>query len=122
MKVILLDDDKELCSILSEIFHDLDIKDYKCFHSFSELIEATKESPVSEIERALLDVNLGLNQPNGIDAYQWLIQHGFRGKTAFFTGHGRSHPLMTEVLKLPNTRLIEKPAPVDAIEAFVKLD
>jgi FixJ family two-component response regulator len=49
---------------------------------------------VLKTEVAILDLELGFNQPNGIDAYDLLKRHNYKGKIFFLTGHGRNHPLV----------------------------
>ena len=58
---------------------------------------------------ALLDVNLGPGNPTGIDAYRWLVSHGFAGRLYFFTGHARGHPLLAEIEKFGAVQVLPKP-------------
>jgi FixJ family two-component response regulator len=66
---------------------------------------------------AILDINLGSNQPSGLDAYGWLRAEGFRGKIVFLTGHADTHPLVERAVEMGEARLYRKPlAPEDLAE------
>jgi DNA-binding NtrC family response regulator len=114
--VLLLDDDKDLCSVLSEIIRDIGSPVCTCVFSLEDL---KKTDNLNLYDLALLDVNLGDGAPSGIDAYNWLMEKGFKGKVAFFTGHARSHPLVKKALEIPSVTLIEKPAEMSQIEALI---
>jgi FixJ family two-component response regulator len=64
---------------------------------------------------ALLDVNLGAGKPTGIDAYRWLVSHGFAGRLYFFTGHARVHPLLAEIEHLGGVQVLAKPLDADRL-------
>lgn len=117
-KVLILDDDHDLCLVMSQMFEALGAENTVAVHSLAEL--QTSQDRALHADLALLDVNLGENAPTGVDAYYWLRDHGFHGQAVFFTGHARSNPLIKKALEIPNVKLLEKPAPIDAIEALLK--
>jgi FixJ family two-component response regulator len=113
--ILILDDDRDLCIVLKDLFQIFGVTKCVFLNSVEEL---KKIQNVLEFEIALLDVNLGDNLPSGIDAYDWLIQKNYHGQIVFFTGHARSHPMVEKALSFPNVTLLEKPA---AISSFEKL-
>ena len=115
--MILLDDDKDLCTVLSEIIVDLGSPHCVTVNSLEELKKL--ESKIFDYDIALLDVNLGDDKPTGIDAYNWMLEKGFKGKFAFFTGHARSNPLVKVAIEIPNVTLLEKPANLAEISELI---
>jgi FixJ family two-component response regulator len=57
---------------------------------------------------AILDVNLGADRPNGVDAFNWLKEQGFQGNVLFFTGHARNSPQVLRALN-KGVEILEKP-------------
>jgi FixJ family two-component response regulator len=106
-RVLLLDDDPDLRFALSEFVELMSDRQCLALGSFDELVAA--EQDVLACSVALLDVNLGPGKPTGIDAYRWLVSHGFAGRLYFFTGHARVHPLLAEIEKLGAVEVLPKP-------------
>lgn len=75
------------------------------FASYDEMV-ARKDIALNT-KVAVLDINLG-NCRTGIDAYQWLKDHRYRGRILFFTGHARNHPDLIEASRL-GFQVLEKP-------------
>ena len=69
---------------------------------------------------ALLDINLGAGVPSGLDAYRWLKDNGFPGRTVFLTGHARSHPLVREARELTHVQVLSKPIESAVLLALVR--
>lgn len=113
-RVLLLDDDIDLCTVVSEIILDLGSPNCLCIHSVDDLKKL--DNKIFEFDVMLLDVNLGNNGSTGVDAYHWLVEKKYQGKIAFFTGHARSNPLVKKALEDPGISLIEKPAGLSEIQ------
>ncbi len=58
---------------------------------------------------AILDINLGPNEPSGIDVYRWLRAHKFRAPIFFLTGHAATSPLVEEAERLGDATILSKP-------------
>lgn len=107
LRVLVLEDDGDLRSILCELL------------SLSGADESVAAGSLAELKRkrvealgcglAILDINLGANVPSGLEAYDWLKENGFSGRTVFLTGHARSHPLVRQALELSNVQVLSKP-------------
>lgn len=113
-KVLVLDDNPDMCQLMKEVLEDFTDVEVKLAHSYEEVVGHL--SGINQIDLAFLDVNLGLNARTGIDVYQWLKDNQFTGKIIFFTGHAGTYPLLTELIKLPQVYLLEKPVNIEMIE------
>lgn len=112
-RVLLLDDDRDLRSALSDFVELVANRQCVAVGSFDELVAAAPD--VLGCSVGLLDVNLGPGRPTGIDAYRWLVGHHFAGRLYFFTGHARVHPLLAEIEKLGAVQVLPKPLDTDRL-------
>lgn len=117
-RVLLLDDDRDLCFVMKEMLLVLGAQSCFVSHSYYDLTQHEDEAIHTDL--ALLDVNLGDEKYNGIDAYEWLKKLGYPGEIVFFTGHARSHPWVKKALEIPKVQLLEKPATIDMIEKLLQ--
>ena len=118
LRVIVLEDDADLRTILCELL------------SLSGADACVSAGSVEEVRRqhaealgcglALLDINLGAGVPSGLDAYRWLKDKGFAGRTVFLTGHARSHPLVRQALELTHVQVLSKPIESKVLLALVR--
>lgn len=70
------------------------------------------QSQIEEIlksEMAFLDINLGLNQPSGIQAYRWLKSQGYNKPVFFLTGHAKDSDEARQASIFEEARVIQKP-------------
>ena len=86
--------------------------------SYKELVALGNE--VLACEAAILDINLGPNQPSGIDAYEWLRRTGYQGRIVFLTGHASTHPLVIEATRIGDAEIFSKPIDVDQLQSIVE--
>jgi FixJ family two-component response regulator len=107
LRVLVLEDDGDLRSILCELLSLSGADGYVEAGSVAEL--KRKRAEALGCGLAILDINLGAEVPSGLDAYDWLKEHGFSGRTVFLTGHARSHPLVRQALELSNVQVLSKP-------------
>lgn len=115
-KVVFLDDSEDLRLLLSILLKaklGLDCLGLSRVQEFdSHLVE------ILCCEAAILDINLGLGQPSGLDAYAWLKKHEFKGKIIFLTGHANSDPDVVRASEL-GVELLEKP--LDTARLFASM-
>ena len=106
MTAALLDDDADLLEALADL---LQTRACRCIlaRSVEELKAQAPE--VLQADVAVLDINLGPGKPTGIDAYEWLLSQGFRGRLLFLTGHAHAHPLVARAEKLRRAAVLDKP-------------
>ena len=77
------------------------------------------QSEALRCDLALIDVNLGADLPNGLDAFAWLRAHDFQGRVVFLTGHARTHPLVERAHDLDGVPVLEKPVTLDTLLALL---
>jgi FixJ family two-component response regulator len=118
LRVLVLEDDNDLRTLLCDLLVASGAKDCVSAASYEELVR--REEQVLECGLALLDVNLGGGVHSGLDAYHWLQQHGFRGRVVFLTGHARSHPLVRQARELTQAQVMSKPVNAKDLMALVK--
>ena len=86
--------------------------------SYEELVGLGDEALGCSI--AILDINLGPNQPSGIDAYRWLRDKGYSGRIVFLTGHASTHPLVIEAHRIGDAEIFSKPIEPDRLRSIVE--
>ena len=115
-QIVFLDDSQDLRELMSAILESMLGLECRCFSSFTELERHSDE--VLNARVVILDVNLGPDVPDGVDAFNWLMDHGFSGKILFFTGHARTNPLVAQAVR-NGVEILEKPVHPDEIVSTV---
>lgn len=117
-RVIVLEDDEDLRSMLCQFFKVGGAESCLGVGSVAEL--KANAATVLGCTLAILDVNLGPGAPNGLDAFHWLKEQAFPGEIIFLTGHARSHPLVKAAYELPNVTVLEKPIEPKILRTLAK--
>lgn len=117
-RVLLLDDDTDLCEVLTEMILDMGAAVCDSVNSIDALksIQAIND----KFDLIFIDMNLGPSSPPGLAAYEWLLENGYSGRVAFFSGHSASHPLIKKALEYPSVTVLEKPAKTSQIESLIQ--
>lgn len=71
-------------------------------------------------EMAFLDINLGLNQPSGIQAYRWLKSQGYNKPVYFLTGHAKDSDEAKQAAIFEDARVLQKPIPPQDFRALIE--
>jgi DNA-binding NtrC family response regulator len=116
--VLVLDDDTDLRDTLGEVIADLCHRSCLSAGSFAELVALGGRALGCRL--AILDVNLGPDQPSGVDACEWLLEHGFEGRIVFLTGHARTHPAVLRASRVRAASVHQKPISIEALRALVE--
>jgi DNA-binding NtrC family response regulator len=116
-RIVFLDDNEDLRELLPMLLESALKVECISFGQLSEFENHSEEVLCARL--AILDINLGPNQPDGIDALNWLTEHGFQGKTLFFTGHARSNPHVA-VAQSKGIQVLEKPLDPDKLISFIR--
>lgn len=90
--ITFLEDNEELREVLSEITKSELGEEALSFSRLEQLI--AHRTDVLQTKMAILDINLGSDQPTGVDAFHWLKSQGYTGKICFLTGHAKTHPMV----------------------------
>lgn len=119
--ITFLEDNEELREVLSEVTKSELGEEVLSFKSFDELVKHRTE--VLQTKMAILDINLGSDQPTGVQAFHWLKSQGYTGKICFLTGHGKTHP-MVQAASESGAEIWKKPmyanALCEAIQSAIK--
>jgi FixJ family two-component response regulator len=116
-KILVLDDDADLGLVMCELLGSSPDAQCVAYRSLEELTSHADE--VLGCDVAILDVNLGPGEPNGIEARDWLTSHGFEGRTVFLTGHARDHPLVQLACRDGGVPVLEKPVDASTLSTLV---
>jgi DNA-binding NtrC family response regulator len=116
-KTLVLDDDEDLRFLLCEAVASQPHCECVAVGSLADLIAHEQEALGCDL--AILDVNLGVGTPNGLDALEWLRAHHFQGRIVLLTGHARSHPLVERARTMSAVPVLEKPVSLETILALV---
>ena len=116
-RIVFLDDSEDLRELVPILIESLLGEKCRSFCILMEFEDYTEE--VLHARVAILDINLGPNVPDGVEAFRWLMKHGFQGKVLFFTGHARTNPQVALAEK-NGVAILEKPVHPDILISFVK--
>ncbi len=105
-QVAFLDDNEDLRSVMVSLIESR--LSVPCLSMDSVQALRQNAAAVLQTKIIVLDLDLGFRQPNGIDAYDWLLQNRYQGQVFFLTGHGKSDPLVMKAERL-GARIWEKP-------------
>lgn len=114
-KILIVDDDVVLLESMSDFFTLLTGLPCIVCQSMDEVLANQSEILGGNVIFAVLDVNLGLGSPSGIDIYHWLSKHHFSGKCVFLTGHAKNHPLVAEAHRLTGIEVFSKPMDIERL-------
>lgn len=104
--IVLLDDVPEIRELLGS-YLEMTLP-VRCF-TYANLQELHKNrETVLNSHVAILDLELGSGQPNGLDAFKWLVSQNYNGKIFFLTGHGKSNPLVQDATT-EGAEILQKP-------------
>ena len=101
-----LDDNEDLRELITALLKSKLGLECLCFGTVAEFQNHLKD--VLPAKLAILDINLGPTAPDGIDAFNWLMEQGFRGRVVFLTGHARTHPQVA-LAERSGAEVLEKP-------------
>jgi ActR/RegA family two-component response regulator len=116
-EILLLDDDDDFLASVAELIELVLQRACVPTHSLEEMVALGSRALESSL--AILDINLGAEQPSGLDAYVWLRRQQYRGRIVFLTGHARTHPLVHQAILLGDAQVVGKPITVDEMKHII---
>jgi DNA-binding response OmpR family regulator len=112
----LLDDDPDYLDSFAEMIVFLSGRAVLKACCVSELAELGDRALACSL--AILDINLGLGQPSGIDALEWLRSRSFLGRIIFLTAHAPGLPII-EHSHTQSVPVLSKPLSIDELRALL---
>jgi DNA-binding NtrC family response regulator len=114
--VLIVDDDEDLRETLGDVLASFDA----CSVKIGSLREIERRSDeLANCSLALIDINLGPDQPSGLDVCAWLIAHDFGGHIVFMTGHAAGYPLVRDAHAMRGVAILQKPIDLRIIEGMI---
>lgn len=117
-KIVFLDDAAELRMLFKFVFESKGSYKVFCAESVEEMMLNSQE--VLDSKAVFLDIELGQDRLNGIDAFNWLQSEGYGGRCFFLTGHGQGHPLVREAMGLGKVEVLTKPMAPHALMDLIR--
>jgi DNA-binding NtrC family response regulator len=114
--VLFVDDSSDLRQVMELMCQSLGVECI-CVASMSAVQERVAQ--VLRTDLAILDVNLGPGEPNGIEIYRWLKGQNYHGKIAFLSGYARTDPQVEEATRIAGVDFFQKPLGFGQIEALI---
>ena len=118
--VLILDDDEDLRDVLGTTVEEVFGWTWLGVSSMQAMIELGRRALSSEL--AVLDINLGLDQPSGLDAFTWLREHHYEGRVIFLTGHAASHPLVDKAQREQLASIYQKPLSIEEVGRLLSVE
>jgi FixJ family two-component response regulator len=118
--VLIVDDDEDLRVTLADVMSELCHVDCVALPDVAAMIRDGDRALSCSL--AILDVNLGVGQPSGLDAQEWLTKHGFHGRIVLLTGHARTHPLVRKALESGTAQVLQKPTSIKVLQHLLEAE
>ncbi|HEX8793496.1 MAG TPA: response regulator [Polyangiaceae bacterium] len=110
-RILICDDDEDTAEVLGEFLVD---NGFACVitHSYDQVVARRDEALRCSL--AILDVNLGLGRPTGVEVYRWLQREHFAGSVVFLTGHAGTSSMLDGARKV-GVPILAKPVAAETL-------
>ena len=115
--VLFVDDDEDLREVMSDILHTFSVRRVVTAGSLQEVIAQRDASLACDL--AILDINLGVGQPTGVNVYEWLQGEGFAGGVIFLTGHAAADPRVQQAASVTGSVIASKPISIAVVRELL---
>lgn len=115
-RVFFLEDNSDLRSALVSLAEEIGCE-VVAADSVANMI--AQQTQVMPCHLAFLDIDLGCDEPTGLDALNWLRAEKFNGRIFFLTGHASGHPLVTKARDTTGVTILQKPFPVPLLNRYL---
>jgi len=107
--VFFLDDSQELLEVM-KVFAETSCNSQAILASnFDDMF--TQAEAILKCDMAFIDINLGIHQPSGVQAYRWMRSLGYNKAVFFLTGHSVDSEEAREALTFDKAKVLRKPIP-----------
>ena len=111
--VFVLEDDDDLRDVLVDLIRRSTGRECLGLRDLEELRQ--KRAGALGCALGIVDVNLGSDQPSGLDAFAWLRAERFAGRIVFLTGHAMTHPLVERARQMGEATVLPKPLDISRL-------
>jgi FixJ family two-component response regulator len=116
--IFLVGDDDDLRLVLVDLIGRATGRQVLGLRTLAELRE--QREAVLGCSLGILDINLGSDEPSGLDAFAWLRAERFAGRVVFLTGHATSNPLVRRAGDMDGATVLSKPLSIDTLLELLK--
>lgn len=116
--VLFVDDDADLCAVMKDMCRLLGAAECETLTSLAE-VEGLGPN-IQKFHLTILDINLGSDQPNGVEVFHWLVDQGYRGRVVFLTGHAHDDPRALAAAAVSRTVVLSKPISTEALRQLIE--
>lgn len=115
--VLFVDDDEDLREVMSDILVRLGVHRVITAGSLRG-VQAIRGDALG-CQVAILDINLGADQPTGVGVFEWLQREGFAGRVVFLTGHASNDPRVKEAAGIVGATVATKPLAISELRTLL---
>jgi DNA-binding response OmpR family regulator len=111
--IFVVEDDDDLRNVLVDLIRRGTGREVLGLSTLAQLRE--QRDAVLACKLGILDINLGSDEPSGLDAFAWLRAEKFAGRIVFLTGHAESNPLVRRAGEMGGATVLSKPLQIDKL-------
>jgi DNA-binding NtrC family response regulator len=115
--VLFVDDDDDLREVMRDTLRRLGVHHVVTAGSLRDVEEQRGDALACRL--AVLDINLGSDEPNGVSVFEWLEHEGFAGRVVFLTGHGSKDARVQQAASLSGSHVASKPITVAKLRDLI---
>jgi DNA-binding NtrC family response regulator len=115
--VLFVDDDEDLRDVMRETLGRLGVRTVVTAGSLRDVERHRQDALACQL--AVLDINLGEGQPNGVSVFEWLATEQFAGRVVFLTGHGSKDPRVQHAATLAGSQIASKPITIAKLKTLI---
>lgn len=115
--VLFVDDDEDLREVMHDILVRIGVQRVFTAGSLRDVQLMRDDALACQV--AIIDINLGLNQPSGVGVFEWLEREGFAGRIVFLTGHASNDPRVREAASVAGSVIAAKPLTVSELQKLL---
>lgn len=115
--VLFVDDDEDLREVMRDILVRIGVQRVFTAGSLRDVQGMRDDALACQV--AIIDINLGANQPSGVGVFEWLEREGFAGRIVFLTGHASNDPRVREAASVAGSVIAAKPLTVSELQKLL---